>query len=839
MPNDETNAKMIVVINDILARSFEEDQAHVVDQWVNTLRHQGEEESNKNAINMVLFIMACLAEGDFKTRFHEEFPWQSPSPKLAKASYLSHARRIIIDFKDLNETQQQETLKYFDTKLTGVTSRLSTHVIYRSSNGEVLEDKSLTNGMTGLFYSGNYGINIATGGADEKNAIGNTITDNGDSGHIFFYHKDFLKALLFGVEQTAPSTFSETVKDTVQIASQTLQTLSTAAASALNYFSDTKLELSLTDHQLDQPIQKVQKGTDQFGQTHSMSGGSAFFTPLESIDFIVPIYRIKCLNAIGCLPPCKKNGMHITLTQDNWGKIQEFLEELNNAITHEQGDRLKQLLLSAPKSAQEKPSPTSCFRLAPKEYQSALDQCLSYSDASEDQKKPLKEPQQNFLTQYEKLSSPSTDQEHCDDGNLYVGIQDAIEKLLATAQSQNKTNNHLTAYIKLIEHIKQLFSREKDLTPTKQDILSVEKTMLDANLQQERKLLATQGKELVHLLIILYSYIKLLKQEKLENTEEISYCLEKIATKNKELIHTLLHKLEQLKNHNTTSNDYPSRNTEENNKPSEDSEEKDSGGWCIYDNHASTPEIDDVADITNKIKDKIKEINTFLSTSTPTIIKSLAAFRTRYSNQQSFLEQLEKNFNILIDERAVLQNTISTLINEKTGLIKKTSTLIDETTSLKKIILTERKEEIELLQSMIAKMQKHAGLLKTRGYKPASAQMEKLCEKLNKAINDNYINNFTSKQDALTQLQQSCRTILSDESLKPLYQHRGYKHVLGNILLAVGLLGVGYAVAITAKKCFTGQWLFFKNPTSVQLIKNTQETLHTINSRKHPTACAA
>lgn len=79
------------------------------------------------------------------------------------------------------------------------------------------------------------------------------------------------------------------------------------------------------------------------------------------------------------------------------------------------------------------------------------------------------------------------------------------------------------------------------------------------------------------------------------------------------------------------------------------------------------------------------------------------------------------------------------------------------------------------------------------------------------------INHYTTASEpeatALQHFKDQSRKVL-DEHKGPLEQHRGMVHLIGNLLLAIALLGVGYAAAAGVNKLITGSFTFFNDSHS-------------------------
>ena len=83
---------------------------------------------------------------------------------------------------------------------------------------------------------------------------------------------------------------------------------------------------------------------------------------------------------------------------------------------------------------------------------------------------------------------------------------------------------------------------------------------------------------------------------------------------------------------------------------------------------------------------------------------------------------------------------------------------------------------------------------------------------------DMFINGFDGDDaDALLAFKNRCVTHLN--TARPALEfHNDWKTILANALLAISLLFVGYAIAVVINKSQTGQFGFFKNPSSAKAI---------------------
>ena len=307
---------------DITKCSIDEDQARVATQWAKTFIHNSDVISN----NMTQLVMACVGRGDFKIRdfMSNTTELHAPSQHLTITDYLSHASRIILDYNLLSAPYITELLAYFPeaSPTNKVFSRSATHDVNQVSD-RVVEGKGFMLGVKGQLPAAiktprDFGVNIAMGGAGQDNFNGKKISANGFSGHFYFHRNTDHKLLLAGLEQTAPS----------------------SSALSLLVGGDVFPE-------------EEQQGHDQFGQGHSLTGASDTYTAAGSLYFSDPIYQAKLFLEKGVFPPAKYGAMQVTLTDDNWPLIKDFLETLR--VTAESGneEEVLKILLEKPSTATE------------------------------------------------------------------------------------------------------------------------------------------------------------------------------------------------------------------------------------------------------------------------------------------------------------------------------------------------------------------------------------------------------------------------------------------------------------------------------------------------------
>lgn len=416
----------------IVACTIAEDQQAVASQWFNTFKYNPH---NDVAVNIAKIMLATVAAGDFKTRAFLSKEFTAPTDQLSVCDYLSHASRIIIDYENLSQSNKEEFLTYFTAPevVKELICRSATHAVVREKNGKISELKGFLLGVSGLlpgFIKKNkdFGVNIAMGGQNEKNARGHTISNNGYSGHIYFHHNEADNLLMVGLEQTLPPT---------------LLSFLGSATSAAN---------------------DVQRDTDQFGQGHSITGASDTFTAALSLYFSDSLYLAKLLAEKNCLPPDKYGAMLVELTDENWQQIKDYLQALTSEIKNE---KLKVNKSEDNTIEESKKSPLMCRLLArPKTANSQEQQVVSYialDFASYLQRIEkifihgagitlnLEDLSPRLLTTIAALRNGSD----CW-GEFNSLIEAILQKIASSAQS-----DRLEPYKKAIERLRQLFALQK------------------------------------------------------------------------------------------------------------------------------------------------------------------------------------------------------------------------------------------------------------------------------------------------------------------------------------------------------------------------------------------
>ncbi len=306
----------------IVEATIKQDQANVATQWLQTLMYN---DPNEPALAMTKFMLACIAQGHFQTKTSESGSWQAPNDVLTVADYLSHGSRIMVDYQQLSVEKKSKLQQLFSKDY--MQPRCSTHAVVRDQQGAAKELKWFMLGVQGLLNLirpgdceiRDFGINIAMGGEGRTNYQGKKIEDNGYSGHLFVHHHPQDELLLFGLEQTAPTTGPFAVM-----------------------FAD------VSDHGSEDE-REIQVHSDQFDQGHSMVGASDTYTAAGSLYFDNPIYQAKLRQQCGAVPPIKYGGMMVTLRNVDWLDIQAYLQKLDENCQN--ADQLQRQLMAKPKLA--------------------------------------------------------------------------------------------------------------------------------------------------------------------------------------------------------------------------------------------------------------------------------------------------------------------------------------------------------------------------------------------------------------------------------------------------------------------------------------------------------
>ena len=98
-------------------------------------------------------------------------------------------------------------------------------------------------------------------------------------------------------------------------------------------------------------------------------------------------------------------------------------------------------------------------------------------------------------------------------------------------------------------------------------------------------------------------------------------------------------------------------------------------------------------------------------------------------------------------------------------------------------------------------------------YRKAAKSAKLLVRNLNNAAIDHFDNNLSTKEFVTT-----CNKAI--KIAKPdLESLRGWKQIIGNVVLAIAGIGIGYLVAGLINKAMTGDFLFFRPKTTIKLKK--------------------
>ncbi len=413
----------INIKSEIIKRSIEDDQTAVAVQWGKTLQYNAPEDP---ATNIAKLLLACVAQGDFKTSsaLTKDEGLTNPSDTLTAVDYLSHASRVVIDYKGLSEENLKEFLSIFpNAGEGGVFSRSATHGVVRNGD-KVKELKGFMLGLVGQLpelvkYAYDFGVNIAMGGEGQENYVGKKVTKNGFSGHMYFHHYFPDQLMMVGLEQSAPA--------------------GSILEAVMGHGED--------DHD-------AQSHSDQFGQGHSLTGASDTFTAAGSLYFSDPVYQAKLLCETGTTPPDKYGAMQVTLTDENWKLVKKYLEDLNKNLSEKAYDQVFKKLVKPPSTATSEPQVVKSYiALDFKTYLKNIRPLLLEADES---------VQTNLISVQGKLESKLLS---CID-SLRVGYStQAYKEFLETIEEMNDVEGTPTEYIKALLRIKHLFNLQCKIDP--------------------------------------------------------------------------------------------------------------------------------------------------------------------------------------------------------------------------------------------------------------------------------------------------------------------------------------------------------------------------------------
>lgn len=471
----------------ILKNSIKQDQLAVAQQWLKTFKHNG---SDDTATNISKLLLACVAQGEFKTRSSlvKNKELTNPSDVLTSIDYLSHASRVIVDYKNLSTENLKEFLAFFpEAGSKGVVSRSATHGVIRKGE-KVTELKGFMLGVIGQIPTliktpYDFGVNIAMGGEGEQNLVGKVINKNGFSGHMYFHHYAPDQLMMLGLEQSAPS------------------------SSILE---------AIWGHPKED--ENIQSDTDQFGQGHSLIGASDTFTAAGSLYFSDPVYQAKLLTETGNVTPDKYGAMQVSLSDDNWPKIKEYLETLNSNF--DRGDEfVLEQIMTPPSTAVKKDLEIESYIAL--DFKAYLKNILLL----------LEEVDPSVLdilveTQIKLQSKLSLNIEILSKGYTV----EAYQEFLKTLKQISEVANTPKEYIEAISRIGDLFELQRTIDP------KLKKTHEDLIIQQRcnELVLAINNLETKAKLIR-----KLLSSESNSKKENVSEYLEHLSIHMKKLEETL------------------------------------------------------------------------------------------------------------------------------------------------------------------------------------------------------------------------------------------------------------------------------------------------------------
>ena len=340
--------------HNIINRTINPDQNAIIARWSDTFTHVGSSEApekkrNSRAIQIIQVAMAAVAQGEFEISISGNTGdgFIKPSHALCVADYLSHASRVMIDYKDLSKHNMSEFLKNFPRD--ELSPRPSTHSTTRSAKDGILtEEKSKKHGVKGALLNvidtvgtatkigpvaasigiqgpalTDFGIDIQMGGVDQPNLSGG-IRERGYDGHVLIHLNTETNSVMIGLEQTRPYNNND-------------------LTNLMSGFFNSKSSPPNLKHEDD--------NTRGLSGSHSLLGNSDEYTAAGSLYFSNLIYKIKLLEDKGELTPTKYNGMRVHLNDENYPSFAQYLKELLSASTDRDDARIIQLLRRLPRTA--------------------------------------------------------------------------------------------------------------------------------------------------------------------------------------------------------------------------------------------------------------------------------------------------------------------------------------------------------------------------------------------------------------------------------------------------------------------------------------------------------
>lgn len=778
MPNDllMTHKKL-----NIVARTIEEDQFEVATQWANTFSRNPQQDIGTQ---MMQLTAACVAAGDFKIKPHlsNSNALQSPSDQLTVVDYLSHASRIILDYQELSVHLQRELLHYFPTPeaTNNVVSRSATHNVTRKDN-QIIEGKGILLGVYGqlpsLFLNvpRDFGVNIAMGGEGHLNFCGKKISSNGYSGHVYFHSNQVNHLLMVGLEQSAPS-------------------------------SAMSLLLGEAVYPEDE-----QQHHDQFGQGHSLTGASDIYTAAGSLYFSDPVYQVKLMLEKGCLPPDKYGAMQVTINDENWSLIKNYLDNLQKFVRKASLKELRDQLLQKPTTAKHAVSDyKSYIALDFDQYLKRINQVfIETSELTVKEKIELKSMEGKLLGHIKALQLGQV--EH----NVPFTI--LLEKIV-------KTERLPVEYKEAINRIKELFL---------------------AQLQIDTKL-STTHQELV--LKEQYDVLYESRTRLLQQAVDVQYYFQSEHVEQDEAIMDFLFQLNQQIARLQFPHIQPS---------SFESMSDMTKSWVVYDSPESITSqmVSELEAAIEQCAQVLGKAPKLYSQTTVEVLHHRLDQQISYNAQ--LVDDLSKKEKVIVTKERMNQGLASELVlvtnqrnQEKEQKESLQQTLdfykqqaVEEQMQLR-LALQRAQTQYELLQQQgqrvevrlariapvlnnVNEMKRQAEDLSAKSHQQAQdliTAMERIISQYSKDSNLN-------EDELLTQFKENCKTELN-KPREGLYEHRGFKRLICNTLLAVALLGVGYIAAIAVNRLVTGNYIFFNDTRSSKCISEIRNSVNDLEVRE-------
>lgn len=140
-----------------------------------------------------------------------------------------------------------------------------------------------------------------------------------------------------------------------------------------------------------------------------------------------------------------------------------------------------------------------------------------------------------------------------------------------------------------------------------------------------------------------------------------------------------------------------------------------------------------------------------------------------------------------------------------------------------------RKDSLDLSQKMVINksiltLRIKGEKLKDRGHHDEYKTAINLADFLQQKVDFLFSMPQEERQQHIEQFKHECNTEIN-KAMSILKHHRGWKQILGNLLLAIAGLGVGYIVAGIINKGRTGNFLFFNSTDSSEKLEATNNTI--------------